>query len=249
MLLGVVAGAGARVVKTEQAWAPPSGQLLRSRTGPPAVAEPARAGQPEMSKLDRREALRAAQVAVVGVACSGAAPAQAAGTTCTLTVALNGDGTETADIEIALRPDWAPLGVERFQELVSSGFYDEARFFRVVPNFIVQFGLPGDPAKNRNDRLKDDPVKVSNKKGTLTFATAGPGTRTTQMFINYKDNAFLDNQGFSPIGEVTKGLDVAERIFAGYGEKPDQFKVKTQGNEYLKKNFPQMSYIKTAKLS
>jgi len=151
--------------------------------------------------------------------------------------------TTEGDIVFQLEPDWAPNGVTRFLELVDAGFFEKAKFFRNVKGFIVQFGLPADPSINKFGNLKDDAVKTSNSRGTLTFATAGANTRTTQLFINFGNNAFLDNQGFSPIGKVVKGMDVADKLNNEYGEKPDQRRIRSQGNAYLDTAFPNLSYI------
>lgn len=157
--------------------------------------------------------------------------------------------TSRGDVILKINRDLAPIGADRFHDAVSQGFYDDCRFFRVVPDFVVQFGINGDPkvqAKWREAKIKDDPVKASNKKGTITFATAGPNTRTTQLFINLKDNSFLDGQGFSPFGEVEKGMEIVEKINAEYGQDPDQGSIQSEGNEYLKKRFPRLDFIKKA---
>jgi peptidyl-prolyl cis-trans isomerase A (cyclophilin A) len=157
--------------------------------------------------------------------------------------------TTKGDVVINVTRAWAPLGADRFYNLVKHGFYNGASFFRVVPGFVVQFGLNGDPAVNRawqNANFKDDPVKQSNRAGTLTFATAGPNTRTTQLFINLGNNASLDSQGFAPFGEVTAGMDVVQKIYSGYGERPDQGAITSQGRAYIEKNFPNIDSIKTA---
>lgn len=141
---------------------------------------------------------------------------------------------------------WAPLGADRFYNLVRHGFFDGTRFFRVVPGFVMQFGLSGDPgisARWRTASIPDDPVLQHNTRGTVTFATAGPATRTTQMFINFGDNTRLDGMGFSPLGSVVEGMDVVDRIYSGYGEQPDQGRIEMQGNAYLRSQFPQLDSI------
>jgi peptidyl-prolyl cis-trans isomerase A (cyclophilin A) len=150
---------------------------------------------------------------------------------------------------------WAPNGADRFYNLVKNGYYNDTRFFRVISGFMVQFGIHGDPAVSaawRMARIPDDPVKESNKRGYITFATAGPNTRTTQVFINFGNNAGLDSQGFSPFGQVISGMDIVDKLYSGYGEGapngrgPNQGQIQAQGNAYLTKDFPQMDYIKTA---
>ena len=163
--------------------------------------------------------------------------------------------TSKGKFVIEVHRAWAPNGADRFYNLVKNGFYNEVRFFRVLNNFMAQFGLPPDPAIGtawRNARIPDDPAKESNKRGYVTFATAGPNTRTTQIFINFKDNSFLDSQGFSPFGDVTSGMDVVDKLYNGYGEGapggagPSQATIQSQGNAYLIKDFPKLDYIKTA---
>jgi peptidyl-prolyl cis-trans isomerase A (cyclophilin A) len=152
---------------------------------------------------------------------------------------------KTGNVVIQLKPEWAPLGVEHIKQLLEDEFYKDAKFFRVVNDFIVQFGIPAIPSNRQKIPIKDDPVIQTNSRGTLTYATSGPNTRTTQMFFNTRNggNKFLDNQGFSPIGEVISGMEHIDSIYAGYAEKPDQGKIQSKGNEYLDKNFPLLSYI------
>lgn len=142
----------------------------------------------------------------------------------------------------------SPLGADRFYNLVRSGYFKDIAFFRVLPGFMCQFGIHGDPkvsAAWREARISDDAVKTSNKRGTITFATGGPNTRTTQLFINYADNARLDGMGFSPFGKVTEGMEVVDKINSETGETPDQGRIQAQGNAYLKKEFPNLDYIKS----
>ena len=158
--------------------------------------------------------------------------------------------TTKGDFVVEVHRAWAPLGADRFYNLVVNKFFDDAAFFRYVPDFIVQFGLPANPAIGgvwRTANIKDDPAgKHSNTRGTVVFATAGPNTRTTQFFINFNDrNTFLDSQGFTPFGTVVSGLSVAEGLYKEYGEKPDQGAITTQGKAYLDKNFPKLDTIKS----
>ena len=144
---------------------------------------------------------------------------------------------------------WAPLGADRFYNLVKNGFFDGTRFFRVVPGFVVQFGLSGDPAISARWHLAsipDDPVQQHNTRGTITFATAGPNTRTTQLFINFADNLNLDGMGFSPFGKVVDGMGVVDKIYSGYGERPDQGLIEGRGNAYLASQFPKLDSITKA---
>jgi cyclophilin family peptidyl-prolyl cis-trans isomerase len=156
--------------------------------------------------------------------------------------------TSKGDFVMEVHEDWAPIGAKRFLELVNDKFFDGARFFRIVPNFVVQFGLAASPAQSKkwDKMLDDDPVLRTNSIGTVAFATAGPNTRTTQLFINMRSNQMLDDQGFAPFAKVTEGMDVVERFYAAYGERPDQDLIKKRGNAYLTAEFPSLDYIKKA---
>ncbi len=147
--------------------------------------------------------------------------------------------------------DWAPIGADRFYRLVKDRFFDDSAFFRVVSDFVVQFGLPADPAAlsrwSRN--LKDEPVIEGNRRGYVTFAKASmPNSRSTQLFINLKDNSNLDAMGFAAIGRVIEGMDVVDRLNAEYGEAPDQGRIRAEGNAYLRSRFPSLSWIQTARV-
>jgi peptidyl-prolyl cis-trans isomerase A (cyclophilin A) len=163
--------------------------------------------------------------------------------------------TSKGPFVIEVHRDWAPNGADRFYNLVKNGFYNDDRFFRVIEGFMVQFGINGNPKISQvwqDANIPDDAVKQSNVRGMITFATAGPNTRTTQVFINFGDNAGLDDQGFSPFGKVVSGMDVVDSLYAGYGEGapkghgPNQGIVQSLGNAYLDKAFPKLDYIKTA---
>jgi peptidyl-prolyl cis-trans isomerase A (cyclophilin A) len=151
----------------------------------------------------------------------------------------------------------APLGADRFYDLVQQNFFDDARFFRVLKGFVVQFGINKNPevqAKWEHANLQDDPVRQTNARGTIVFATGGPNTRTTQLFINLADNARLDQSGFAPFGKVVEGMEVVDSLYGGYGEGapqgagPDQTVITSEGNRYLEGNFPKLDFIRTARV-
>ncbi len=165
--------------------------------------------------------------------------------------------TSKGPVVIEAHRDWAPRGTDRFYELVKTGFYDDARFFRVLPKFVVQFGINKDPKVSQlwsQLQIVDDPSKQKNEAGTVTFAKRGPNTRTTQIFINMVDNLSLDSSVFAPFGNVVEGMDNVRKLYAAYGEMsprgngPDPLKIQAMGNEYLTRDFPRLDYIKTAKV-
>jgi len=165
--------------------------------------------------------------------------------------------TTKGDFIVAVTRDSAPLAADRFYNLVRMGFYNDVAFFRVIDGFMAQFGIHGDPKVNdkwESARINDDPTRESNVRGAITFATAGPNTRTTQLFINFDDNSQLDSQGFAPFGKVAEGMTVVDQLYKGYGEGaprgggPRQDLAQSQGNSYLRAQFPKLDFIKRASL-
>jgi peptidyl-prolyl cis-trans isomerase A (cyclophilin A) len=166
--------------------------------------------------------------------------------------------TSRGTFVIEVTREWAPKGADRFYNLVKNGYFDDVRFFRVIQaprKFMAQFGINGDPRVNavwRDARIEDDPVKKSNERGMISFATSGPNSRTTQVFINYDNNARLDGMGFSPFGKVIEGMEIVDGLYAEYGEGypngrgPDQGRLQAQGNAYLIADFPKLDYVKKA---
>eukprot|EP01060_Flectonema_neradi_P013304 TRINITY_DN20061_c0_g1_i1.p1 TRINITY_DN20061_c0_g1~~TRINITY_DN20061_c0_g1_i1.p1 ORF type:complete len:175 (+),score=27.06 TRINITY_DN20061_c0_g1_i1:79-603(+) len=155
-------------------------------------------------------------------------------------------GAAKEEVVIEVNEEWSPIGAERFLQMAADGFYDDCRFHRVVPNFIVQFGIAADPRMQAKwqHTIKDDPPQQSNKAGTISFARRGDDTRSTQVFINLVDNESLDSQGFTPFGRITKGMDSIQKVHAGYVKnKPDAARLKQEGNPYLDKEFPNLGYM------
>mmetsp|Transcript_19330 Transcript_19330/g.60770 ORF Transcript_19330/g.60770 Transcript_19330/m.60770 type:complete len:199 (+) Transcript_19330:50-646(+) len=180
---------------------------------------------------------------VAGAAWGRLRTAQDAHVDVTFQVSMGGDVPKASSFTVRVHPDWAPKGAAQFKRLIEEGWYDGAGIFRVVPGFVSQFGLPATPHPELPS-IKDDPVKVSNRRGTLTFATAGPNTRTSQLFFNTGNNGFLDDQGFSPFAEVLgDGMGIVDAFFSGYGERPSQGKITHLGNVYLDSRFPKLSKI------
>lgn len=155
---------------------------------------------------------------------------------------------------LEIYPGWSPLGAAQFKAAIEDGVFSEGRFFRVIPGFVVQWGIPGDPEKAaawEKRTIQDEPVRTSNVRGTITFAKSqAPNSRTSQVFINFRDNTNLDGMGFSPFGKVVKGMEVVDAIFSGYGAEPGdrQGEIQEQGNAFLKEHYPKMDYIKEVKI-
>ncbi len=202
---------------------------------------------------------------LAALACAvSAAPALAQGSRLASPAALNEQAPPTYKARfdtskgvfvVEVHRDWAPNGADRFYNLVKNGFYDNVRFFRVISGFMVQFGINGDPRVSavwRAAEIRDDPVKQRNTRGNITFATRGPNTRTTQVFINFGDNGGLDSQGFAPFGKIVSGMNVVDALYNGYGEGaprgrgPDQSRMQAEGNAYLTRNFDKLDYVKKA---
>ena len=166
--------------------------------------------------------------------------------------------TSKGTFVVEVHRDWAPLGADRFFNLVKSGFYDDSRFYRVIDSMLVQAGMQGDPkvqAAWAAATIPDDPPKESNRRGTVTLASAGADTRATQFFINLADNGrAFDRQRLPPIGRVVSGMEVVDTLYSGYGEGsprgsgPDQSQIRAEGNAYLTKSFPKLDYIKHASI-
>ena len=163
--------------------------------------------------------------------------------------------TSKGDFVIEVHRAWSPNGADRFYNLVSNGYYDDVRFFRVIAGFMAQFGIHGDSAVSaawREQKIADDPVVASNTRGFVSYAMAGPHTRTTQIFINFADNSRLDGMGFSPFGQVVEGMEVVDQLYSGYGEGapsgrgPNQGLIQFRGNGYLNKDFPRLDHVEKA---
>jgi len=150
---------------------------------------------------------------------------------------------------VEVHREWAPIGADRFYNLVKNGFFDDVRFFRVIEGQLAQFGMHGNPKVQeawRDAVVRDDPVRHGNVRGSVSFASRGPNTRTTQLFINLRDNSAYDRLGFAPFAEVVMGIDVVDSLYGGYEERPEQPLIDEEGNAYLTREFPNLDYVKKA---
>ncbi len=224
------------------------------------MARPSSSSSRSISRLSARGVLAAAVVlSAGGLSACVADGAQNCGALCnpsslteqapaTFQAAFD---TSKGRFVVAVHREWAPVGADRFYNLVKNGFFDDVRFFRVIGGQLAQFGMHGDPkvqAAWRDAEVPDDPVRHGNVRGTLSFASRGPNTRTTQLFLNLRDNTAYDRLGFAPFAEVVSGMDVADALFAGYQERPEQPLIDEEGNEYLTREFPNLDYVKKASI-
>lgn len=233
-----------------------SGAAAPAQRGKPAIAQPAKPGTAQPRKPPAGRGRGRGTATGTGAMMSAATKAKLKNPAALKDVApaeyRATFETSAGSFVVLVHRSWAPKGADRFYNLVKYGFFDNGRFFRVLPNFMVQFGINGDPAIQgpwRAADITDDPVSQSNKRGTITFATGGPNTRTTQVFINFKDNTGLDRQGFAPFGEVVSGMEAVDTINAEYREQPDQGLIQRSGNAYLTKSFPRLDYVKKAAIA
>jgi peptidyl-prolyl cis-trans isomerase A (cyclophilin A) len=200
-----------------------------------------------VKKLSIVALLALALAGCTGAAKQSASAAQNSGASTYRVVLDTSRGPVVIDVDRTL----APKGAQRFYELVKAKYFDGARFYRVVPGFVVQWGAAALPAvsKKWDITIPDDPVKASNARGTVAFAaSSAPNSRTTHLFISLGNNTRLDAMGFAPIGRVVSGLQFVDHIYSGYGQQPDQTLIAAQGNVYLEKEFPRLDYIKTARV-
>jgi peptidyl-prolyl cis-trans isomerase A (cyclophilin A) len=210
-----------------------------------------------MEQLRLKRFCAVASIALTLAACSGAqntspsAEAKLPNEKAPDVYRINFD-TSKGPVIVEITRDLAPNGADRLYNLVKAKYFDGSRFYRVVPGFMVQWGAAADPKVSQqwDQGIPDDPVKTTNARGTITFAASSqPNSRTTHMFINFADNARLDQMGFAPVGKVVSGMENVDQIYAGDAERPDQMAIKEAGNEYLQKEFPNLDYIKTARIA
>ena len=228
---------------TDEGAAPPPSQKLRSEGAKEAAPAPDKPDRPPMGASEMKK--------------PDPAPAPSAGNLLnpsSLTARAPDQfkvkfETTKGDVVLEVLRFWSPRGADRFYNLVTSGYFKDTAFFRVVNGFVAQFGIHGDPGVSqawRSATIQDDEVKEQNQRGTIVFATSGPNSRTVQFFINFKDNFGLDRQGFSPFGRVVEGMEVVDSLHSSYGESPSQGRIQQEGNVYLKRDFPNLDYIKRA---